>query len=232
MIVVTYVQKSGRFHCFIPLSMIHYALMMLRDELNAYIRTLPDHTAPSYVTMGNVAALEMEDNDALQNTLLVSLVNIEEESALKNGGKVFHKMPNGTVRYENPTVFLNLYLLFSANFPGDYEGALTRLSQTIQFFQSKRVFNLHNTVSDTILAKANNPDNPDKEALSKLELFLDLYTMTFEQINHLWGSLGGKQIPFVMYKVRLVMLREPQYKREGGIIEEIQQDVHPVQENH
>ena len=210
--------------------MLDSALILLREELNEYIRSLPGNNDPSYVVLGNASAIDNEGNDALRGTLILSLVNIEEESTLKNG-KTYQKMPNGTVRYEEPPVYLNLYLLASANFPDNYTNALIRLSQTIRFFQGKHSFNLQNTVSATILAAANDPLNPDRDALAGLEIYLDLYAMTFEQINHLWGSLGGKQIPFVMYKLRLVMLREPKYEREGGIIEEIDHNIHPVTEN-
>lgn len=200
--------------------MIDSALILLREELNEYIRNLPGNTDPSYVVLGNVSALDADGGDDLRGTLILSLVNIEEESTLKNG-KAFHKMLNGTVRYENLPIFLNLYLLFSANFPDNYTNALIRLSQTIRFFQGKHAFNLRNTVSSTILAAISDPTNPEKDVLSGLELYLDLYTMTFEQINHLWGSLGGKQIPFVMYKARLVLIREPQFRAEAPVIEEI-----------
>ncbi len=200
--------------------MIDSALILLREELNEYIRSIPGNTDPTYVVLGNVATLDNDGSDELRSTVVISLVNIEEESTLKNG-KTFHKMPNGTVRYENSPIFLNLYLLFCANFPDNYTNALIRLSQIIRFFQGKQTFNMRNTVSPAILAALNDPANSDKDALAGLELYLDLYTMTFEQINHLWGSLGGKQMPFVMYKGRLVAIREPKYRAEAPIIEEI-----------
>jgi Pvc16 N-terminal domain len=210
--------------------MISQALNLLRDELNAYIRNLPGPTEPSYVALGNVAGIESDEGNALRDTILLSLVNIEEESALKNV-RVVQKTLNGGVRYEHPPVYLNLYILFSANFPEKYDSALIRLSQTIRFFQSKRLFNLKNTLSDSMTAGANDPDNPERDALANLELAIELYTMTFEQINHLWGSLGGKQLPFVMYKVRLVEIREPKFEKEGALIEAINHNVHPLTEN-
>ena len=50
---------------------------------------------------------------------------------------------------------------------------------------------------------------------------MELYTLTFEQINHLWGSLGGRQIPFAMYKLRLVAVTDNAVIREVPLIEEI-----------
>ncbi len=210
--------------------MIDSALTLIREELNEYIRMIPGNNDPSYVTLGNVANIESEDNAALQNTIILSLVNIEEESTLKNG-RTFQKQLNGAGRQENLPIFLNLYLLFCSNFRDNYANALIRLSQTIRFFQGKYAFNTRNTISPTILSAINDASNPDKDILAGLELYLNLYTMTFEQINHLWGSLGGKQIPFVMYKTRLVVIRESKFTEEVPLIEEIDEDRYPTTQN-
>jgi len=54
-----------------------------------------------------------------------------------------------------------------------------------------------------------------------MRIIMELYTLTFEQINHLWGSLGGKQVPFVMYKARLVKIQH-QITEEAPLIEQIE----------
>jgi hypothetical protein len=64
------------------------------------------------------------------------------------------------------------------------------------------------------------PTNLNARVLTELRLHPELYTLTFEQINHLWGSLGGKQSPFVMYKVRLVKVQSL-VTSEGPLIETI-----------
>jgi len=50
---------------------------------------------------------------------------------------------------------------------------------------------------------------------------LDLFSLTFEQINHLWGSLGGKQVPFVLYRARLLSLTAKEIKETGAPITDI-----------
>ncbi|MFN8303920.1 MAG: DUF4255 domain-containing protein [Saprospiraceae bacterium] len=207
--------------------MIKHALEFLRSELDIYIKSLPGHNDPKYVTLGNVALMDSDNNDALRNTLLLTLVNVEEESTLKNI-KVMHKQANGATRFENPPVHLNLYILVSANFPDNYDNALIRLSQAIRFFQGKRLFNLQNAVGNSLKIKATDPDEPERLDIQEMEIVLDLYTMTFEQINHLWGSLGGKQIPFAMYKARLVKLREPHFTGDAPPIEIIRQEARPL----
>jgi len=127
----------------------------------------------------------------------------------------YAKTTNGTVQYLNAPIYLNLYLLFSANLTvKKYPIALQYLSEVIQFFQGRNVFNFKTATN----YKSNEPLDPD---LAELQLILNLYTMTFEQINHLWGSLGGKQLPSVMYKARLIKITDRRTTGTVSVIEEI-----------
>lgn len=200
--------------------MIHNALILLREELTAYLTAQGD---PASVIIENIGLFETEQGADLQDSIVISLVNIEEESSLKNG-QTFSKWPDGKARYENRPVFLNLYILFTANFPGGvppnngYVHALKRLSLVIEFFQGKTVFTPA-TSSIPLPPELSDLANPD---IASLQLKLEMYTLTFEQINHLWGSLGGRQLPFVMYKVRMVSITERSIRREVPLIEEIE----------
>ena len=189
--------------------MIDKALGLLVTQLNLYI---PED--PPEVILGNIALHDATDQDALHEKIVLSLVNVEEEATLKNN-RFYHTLPN-TTQYTHAPVFLNLYLLFSANYLKSYDKALTRISAVIRFFQSRKTFDIG---SGTSL-----PPNPDPDELA-LSLTMELYTMSFEQVNHLWGTLGGKQMPFVMYKGRLVMLQDRKVFREAPLIEEIKTDL-------
>ena len=70
-----------------------------------------------------------------------------------------------------------------------------------------------------------------QDGITELRFTMELYTLTFEQINHLWGSLGGRQIPFVMYKLRLVSLSERAVVREVPLIEEIDTSIKELSTN-
>ena len=189
--------------------MIDKALSLLVTQLNLYI---PED--PPEVILGNIALHDAADQDALHEKIVLSLVNVEEEATLKNN-RFYHTLPN-TAQYTHAPVFLNLYLLFSANYLKSYDKALTRISAVIRFFQSRKTFDIG---SGTSL-----PPNPDPDELA-LSLTMELYTMSFEQVNHLWGTLGGKQMPFVLYKGRLVMLQDKKIFREAPLIEEIKTDL-------
>lgn len=194
---------------------IEAALSALESELEQFIPD-NDSTLPlgaDAVVLGNIAQLDAAAGNAqsnLENQIVISLVNIEEESALKNRLN-FTKIPaTGTVTYENPPIFLNLYVLFCANFPSNYSQSLRALSLVIRFFQGRSKFQF-------VLS-----DGQGDEEDEIVEMTFDLYTMTFEQINHLWGSLGGKQVPFVMYKARLVSITDHRIAGTGRLIEKIE----------
>jgi len=210
--------------------MIGNALILLREELSAYMTNQGD---PANVAIENIGLFETENGQNLEDSIVISLVNIEEESTLKNG-TTFTKWPDGVARYENRPVFLNLYVLFTANFAGGvppnnaYVQALKRLSLVIEFFQGKSTFTPA-TSTVTLPPELSDLSNP---AVAGLKLNLELYTLTFEQINHLWGSLGGRQIPFAMYKVRVVTITERSVRREVPLIEEIVTNVLPNQADH
>ena len=97
----------------------------------------------------------------------------------------------GLARYDNPPVNINLSLLFTVCME-NYEHALIYLSHTIDFFQGKNVFGKQDSVTDI-------PGMPDD-----FRIILDLHSLTFEQSGCLWSTLGGKQHPFVCYRVKLI----------------------------
>lgn len=209
--------------------MIAEAVVFLKEELSRYLLANLENDSllgrGENIIMANVAEMENNTDRDLKDKVIISLVNIEEESTLKNS-KHYVKNPltNG-VEYLQPPVYLNLYLLFAATLPSssntsnDYEIALRRLAMIIEFFQAKKSFTIQNSPK----APESFPAGADEDVLSELRLLPELYTLSFEQINHLWGSLGGKQVPFALYKVRLVKIQS-RFALDAPLIEEIHND--------
>jgi Pvc16 N-terminal domain len=179
--------------------MIFEALELIRAELQAYIRPF---STTAKVELGSITNVAGSQSDKI----LVSLINVEEENALKNISP-YQRNPTGGFDVKNPPIFLNLYVLIAANFTDNptYETALKLLARIIQCFQAKRTYTVANTPRDIEFA--------DPQA-STLHVTMDLYSMSFEKINQLWGTLGGKQVPFVCYKMRVV--EEQADKQVGG----------------
>lgn len=193
--------------------MISKALTILVRELNSYIDSVDTDSAsrPDVVELGNIAMAENSgaNNNGTLEKVVLSLVNIEEEKRLKNSPNY---IKNGSqTEYINPPINLNLYLLFSSSFD-NYTTALRRLSQVIEFFQGKYVFTAANSPNAGF---ASDPQ------VSDMKLILDIHTLNFEQINDLWGSLGSKQVPFVMYRTRLVIVRRDSTTASSPVIEQV-----------
>jgi hypothetical protein len=182
------------------------AITLLLRQLNDYIAQGDGSGAgaPGQALWGNIAQLERQEIAAeLENHVVVSLVNLEEERALRNGPVFAHAGGNEGV-YRNRPVHLNLFLLFAANHR-NYGTALKRLAQVLAFFQGKQKFTF-----------ANSPGAiAPQSTLAEFSLVMDLLSPSFEEVNHLWGYLGAKQMPFALYRGRLVAV-DDQRVLEGG----------------
>lgn len=182
--------------------MIDNALKFVAAEVNRYVvRKINPQQDPSInklVVLGNITKAQDEGNNQ-QNPVagkaVLSLVNIEEDRISKSPQN-FVKV-NDKVEYRNPKIFLNLYCLFAvAN--TTYDTALQHLSLIIQFFQYKNVLNHQNS-----------PATSEPKLDPRIDkLVFDMISLNFEQVNHLWGTLGGKYLPSVLYKVRLVTIED------------------------
>jgi len=188
------------------------ATSLLLVQVNQYIHQVdgnPVGTADP-VIIGNISQVENSSVAAeLENKMVLTLVNFSEEAALKNVAAA-SRSPSGSISYQNPPVYLNLYLLFSATY-NNYATALRRLAQVITFFQSKKTFTLSNSPG----AVTNISPTTD------LTLHVDLLTLNYEEVNNLWGSLGGKQLPFSMYRGRLIEIQDRRLLDIGGRIEQV-----------
>jgi hypothetical protein len=199
--------------------MIDKAISLLRDELQSYI-SFKD--ASVNVSVDNIGLFETSKGDSLTNNIVLTVVNIEEESTLKNQSALRRPVGDEDAIYQNPPVYLNLYVLFTSNYSGeDYLLALKRLSYIIQFLQSKNSFSVSSSISGGTVVQ-------DDPAVPDLKFTMELYTLTFEQINHLWGSLGGRQMPFAMYKLRLVAISDRAIARKVPLIKNISETIKPT----
>lgn len=189
------------------------AMTLLLRQLNDYIAHGDGSGpgAPAQALWGNVAQLDRQETATeLENHIVLSLVNVEEERALKNA-RAFAETGSGDGVYRNPALHLNLFLLFAANYR-NYGTALKRLAQVLTFFQGKQKFTL-----------ANSPGAiPPQSAIAEFSLAMDLLSLSFEEVNHLWGFLGAKQTPFVLYRGRLVAISDQRVLEGGGRVRELE----------
>lgn len=200
--------------------MISHALTIVMNEMNAHLIDAYGSVLPQ-VGLGNVAegfSSNGSGGGLPRNVLYLSMVNIKEEKTLKNLPNYVRNDATLRVSYENSPVFLNLQILITATHT-DYTNALTALSRVIRFFQFRNVFTQDN-VAPASITTSSVPLNP-LDQLEAFKLIFDLYSPTMEEVNHLWGTLGGKQYPFVLYLLRMLDLKFRAVQSEAGLITEV-----------
>lgn len=202
--------------------MISHALTIVINELNKHLKDAYGVPASTYVGLGNLAeGFESGSSKLPKEMLHLSLVNIKEEKTLKNVPNFVRNDVTLKAIYENPPVFLTFQVLVTATH-SDYTIALTALSRAIRFFQFKNVFTQDNVTPDSITT--NHPAIQQLDQLESFKLIFDLYSPTMEEVNHLWGTLGGKQYPFVLYMLRMLELKYKAVQRESGLITDVVSD--------
>lgn len=177
-------------------------------ELNTFlVSTLANGSNEPIVKLLNIANAEGGNGQVVTDNVIMSLVNIEEETTLKNGS-FYRQQTITTIDRVNPALFLNFYVLFAVNSTNEtnYLNALLLLSNVVSFFQQKHV-----------LSKENAPALDTKID----RLVVELYSLNFEQLNHLWAMLGGKYMPSVLYKVRMLMIEDTK-PEPGSLITSIE----------
>ena len=204
--------------------MISHALTIVVNELNRHLLTYATATPPNEARLGNLAE-GITPAGASRDMLVLSVVNAKEERSLKNLPNYVRNEAKLTVMYENPPIFLNFYILVTATHE-NYLNALSLLSRGIRFFQFQNVFTPDSVAPDSITQHA--PPNP-LDQLVDFKLIFDFYSPPMEEVNQLWGTLGSKQYPFVLYTLRMLDLKFRAVQSEGGLITEIANDFYHKQ---
>ncbi|MCB9234946.1 MAG: DUF4255 domain-containing protein [Bacteroidia bacterium] len=179
--------------------MIQGALKLIRYELDTW---LDSNSATDQVVLMNISQWDPASSDnsilEMKNKVVMTLVNIAEEAAMKNQPGSSPYSPSGQ---SGPSVPLNLFVLFVFNRDASqYDQALRQLGKVIRFFREKPVFTQVNTPPPPNTIDPNEP----------FKMIFEMVNLDFEAQNHLWGMLGGKQMPSVMYKIRLIEIKPGQ----------------------
>ncbi|MBU3699173.1 MAG: DUF4255 domain-containing protein [Candidatus Kapabacteria bacterium] len=207
--------------------MISHALIIIVNEMQRHLEDAYGVAAvPVSVAIGNVGEGVAGASGVARDLLVLTVVNVREERALKNLPNAIRNDSTMKVSYENQPFHLNLTILLTATH-SSYSAALLMLSRALRFFQSSNVFT-QSSVSPLSIS-ANAPTNL-RDRLAEFRLIFDLQSPTMEEVNHLWGTLGGKQYPFALFNVRLLDLKFDAPYAEGGVVLTVVQDVVQISE--
>ncbi len=182
--------------------MIEQAFAHVVAELNGYFHVRSQ--IPERVVADSLFTLQGTVNQEVNDKVVMSLVNVEEDPTY-HSVETLERRADGVGERVRPPIKVNLYVLFVANL-GNYGEAMKALGLVMSFFQHRPAFDY-----------ASIPALADRRG----RMLFELHSLTFEQVNHLWGALGGKYMPSVMYKVGLVDIRDRQLEAEVPPVEEI-----------
>ncbi|MGR9577844.1 DUF4255 domain-containing protein [Pandoraea sputorum] len=168
--------------------MINAAVGHLAGRLNEHLKQT--YTLDGdIVTMSGLVDVSGQAVANTSNRLVVMLTHIERDS-----GPVRKGIPGdagaSSLSLGVAPLYLNLYVMVAANFSGGhYEDSLKLISAAIAFFQRNPVFDHRSSPSlDPRIDR----------------LMLEIENLDIRELSNLWTMLGGKYLPSVLYKVRLM----------------------------
>lgn len=190
--------------------MLFETVQIIEEQVNSYFE---ECGLTKSVVAENVGILETSSDNItrIEDKVALTLLNLGEEATLKNFPN--HVNQGAKVIYKNNIINLNLYILFSAN-RSTYLKSLNDISKIIEFFQGKRLFTQANTVYDR--------NNTSMANIENFRFTVELYTPTFEEMNFIWGTLGGRQLPSALYKVSMIQVERNILHGEGQLISKIE----------
>jgi hypothetical protein len=173
--------------------MLEAAIGLIADQLNQALRST-FQLSEDLVVVTSLVDVNGGVPVNATNKLLIFLANIERETVVATQSVRPAVVGNDkdAVAQTSAAVHLNLMLMFAANFGGSkYTEALKFISATIAFFQGRVRFDHHNS--------------PDLDPRIE-RLVLDIENLKVAELANLWGILGGKYVPSVLYRMRMITI--------------------------
>lgn len=166
--------------------------MIIYEGLKAVASSLNDSFRSSARWSGDKVVLsglaEPDGNPPLliENKLVLTLLGLDNESVLKNQRSSSIGFGNAGRSY--PGYHFNMMVLMAAASP-NYQEALKLLSDGISFVQAKPLVDGRNTPGI-------------HSGLNKLTI--ETVPLSVEHLSHIWGAIGSKLMPSILYKIRVV----------------------------
>ena len=169
--------------------MIFQVLSFLTEELNTYLKAefqTPQAKAILAAHVG-VAGANAADFD---NQMSLTLINIASEPTVRN--LLPSRSGAGPHQQLGPALKLNLRVLLAANF-SEYSESLKFLGSTLAFFQGHPAFTI-----------------PPASSLAAVvdRLTVEMEDTSYQDWSYLWGMLGAKHMPGVVYRVKMITIQD------------------------
>ena len=172
--------------------MIGAALTYLRDKVNTHLQDGETDSGQPLVVF--IEGDKIDPLSIQSGRVNILVVNVEEERELRGANPYYDERSQRI----NPDIPLTISALFIARF-NDYPTSWNYLTDIIRFFQSHPVLERADNQTQSSI---NMPDGIES-------LRCEMISLNFQQQNEVWGALRITQHPALLYKIKLVTLRDP-----------------------
>ncbi len=168
---------------------IDAALSLTAQRLNGHLAGRFE-AAEDLVVLAPLTDPEGKPSDITRNRLALFVTNIAEDPMPRRSQAQRVSVVGRAT--QSPPLHLDIYaMLAAAHDPNIYSEGLKMLSAALMFFQTYPVMTPQNT-----------PDMPrDMQQLS-----FEISNLRPEEMGQMWGNLGGRYVPSVMFKIRTITL--------------------------
>jgi hypothetical protein len=165
---------------------IDLTLKLIADRLNAHLSALFS-VSEELVSIGPLSDAEGKPTAEARNRLTLFVTNIAHDTVPRNVS------PRGALAGgQMPPVHLDIYfMLASGHDPQIYSEGLKLISAALMFFQA-----------NPVMTPRTAPEMP----AGLTQLSIEIANLQAQEVGQLWGNLGGRYVPSVMFKVRSVMI--------------------------
>ncbi|CAM1345265.1 DUF4255 domain-containing protein [Tenacibaculum amylolyticum] len=178
--------------------MLDQVLVFISNLLNKELK-MSFGLTEDIVLISSLINLDGSITKNIENKIILSVINLEQERNIKNRGE-YLQTSKGSFNKVNPPIYLNLYLLVSANYNSEnYIEALKMLSEVIGVLQSSKVFTPQS--------------NPELDT-SIERLIFETYNVPIQELSHVWSGIGAKYVPSMVYKVRMIGIQKGLVREE------------------
>lgn len=167
---------------------IQTTLELIRRKLDDFLRkACPGNE--DWVNLTSMVDHEGHAYERARDKVVMFLANIQHETNISTYNRL-GPANDSHLAIVNPPVYIDLFVLFYANFAGNkYSQGLVMISQIISFFQQNPWFTDGNLPGlDQNIGK----------------LSLEMVNLDLADLHCLMGMLGVKYLPSVYYKLRLI----------------------------
>ena len=172
--------------------MIGSALTYLRDKVNTHLQDGETDSGQPLVVF--VEGDKIDPLNIQSGRVNILVINVEEERELRGANPYYDERSQRI----NPDIPLTISALFIARF-NDYPTSWNYLTDIIRFFQSHPV-----------LERADNQAQSSNNMPEGIEsLRCEMISLNLQQQNEVWGALRITQHPALLYKIKLITLRDP-----------------------